>query len=132
MSDYTRPIRNTSDGAKLFLYKHAAPWPIYIYSLCGTLPTEVLDFTDYNLSFVKIFPNPSSGELTFQITSPDNINQYQLVILDNNAKEIMRQKINLSNDKYTIDVKILSSGTYFYSLCTKDKTYQSGKFIITK
>jgi len=105
---------------------------IYIYSLCGTLPENVFDFTYFNQSFVKIFPNPSSGTLTFQIIQPDNINEYELVILDNDAQEIRREKISHGIDKFVIDVSSFSSGTYFYSLCTKSKAYQSGKFILTK
>jgi hypothetical protein len=132
MSDYTRPIRNTSDGAKLFLYKQVQPAQIYIYSLCGELPTDVFDLAPTSEMFVKIFPNPASQTLTFQINPPDNINEYQLVILDNNAKEVGRQKINYSTNEYTIDVHNFSSGTYIYSLCTKNRAFQSGKFIVTK
>lgn len=131
LSDYTRPIRNTSAGAKLFLYK-TNTGAINIYSLCGSLPTEVLDFSSTNQSFVQLFPNPTSSTLTFQINPPDNMNDFDLVILDNTGREVQRQKVNFSNNKYTMDVTSLSGGMYFYSLCTKTKAYQSGKFIITK
>jgi hypothetical protein len=132
LSDIIKPIRNTSAGAKLFLHKGIANIDVHIYSLCGTLPEEVFDFMNINQSFVKIFPNPSSSSLTFQINLPDNINEYELVIWDNNAKEIKREKVNLRNDKHFIDISSFSSGTYYYSLCTKTKAYQSGKFILTK
>ncbi len=60
------------------------------------------------------------------------MNEYELMILDNNAKEIKREKINFRNANYSIDMTNCSSGTYYYSLCTKSKAYQSGKFILTK
>lgn len=131
LSDVIKPIRNTSAGAKLFLH-HGQGQAVNIYSLCGTLPEDVFDFTHLNQSFMKIFPNPTSSTLTFQITLPDNINEYELVVLDNNANEIKREKVGLGNDIHVIDVSNFSSGTYYYSLCTKSKSYQSGKFVLTK
>jgi len=128
-SDMIRPIVNTSGGAKLFLQKYPLLQPIYVYSLCGTLPEDIFDFALESQSFMKIFPNPSSGFMTFQISPPDNINEYELVILDNNAREMRREKVH-GNNTYTINVSDYSSGTYFYSLCTKSKSYQTGKFIL--
>lgn len=131
LSDIIRPIRNTSAGAKLFLHKGIGNQDVHIYSLCGTLPVEVFDFMNINQSFVKIFPNPTSNTISFQINLPDNINEYELVIHDNSSKEIKREQVN-SRMEMTIDVSNFSSGTYFYSLCTKNKAYQSGKFVLSK
>lgn len=128
------PIENTSAGAKLYLH-HASVGggqAVNIYSLCGNLPEEVFDLTHLSQSFVKIFPNPTANILTFQVILPDNVNECELVIVDNNAREIKREKIGLGYDKHIIDVSNFSSGTYYYSLCTKNKAYQSGKFIINK
>src|SRR5205085_290777 len=101
----------------------------FIYSLCGTVPDEVFDFRTIAHSYVKIFPNPTSNLLTFQITLPDNKNEYQLVILDSNGRELEREKVNALNQTFSVDVKNFSSGSYLYSLCTKSKTYQNGKFV---
>lgn len=132
-SDMVKPIINTSSGAKLFALKTAQPWTgdVYIYSLCGELPTSFLDYTDVNISFVKAFPNPSSGSMTFEINPPSNTQEYELVIFDNQSKVLKREKVTGGNYKCTLDLKNFSNGDYFYSLCTKDKSYQSGKFIIT-
>ncbi len=133
LTDILRPIRNTSSGAKLFLHIPGGNGQLTsIYSLCGTLHVDGFDFSEVNQSVVKLFPNPTTGSLTFQISAPDNVNEYELVIVDNNAKELRREKINLRNDKYVIDVSNFSSGIYYYSLCTKNKAYQSGKFVLNK
>lgn len=131
-SDIVEPIRNTSGGTKMFLQGYTGSSIIHIYSLCGNLPTTAIDFRNLNQSMLKVFPNPTSGTLTFQINTPDNINDYELVIFDTNAKEIRREKINSGNNNYIIDASSFSSGVYFYSLTTKDKPYKSGKFILTK
>jgi hypothetical protein len=60
------------------------------------------------------------------------MNEYELVIVDNSAREVKREKVNSLNINYSIDMRNYSSGTYYYSLCTKNKSYQSGKFILTK
>lgn len=132
MSDIIIPIRNTSSGTKLFLNKYNPSQQIFIYSLCGTLPNEIFDFATFNQSLIKIYPNPASNSLTFEFNLPDNINEYEIVILDNSAKEVIREKINIRKDRHIIDLSDFRSGTYYYSLCTKSKAYQSGKFIINK
>lgn len=133
-SDIIVPIRNTSDGTKLFLNKYDSTGrqKIHIYSLCGELPTKTIDLTFLKESLVKIFPNPTSGKLNFQVNLPDNKNKYELVILDNSAREIKRERIDYNKINYSIDVSSFDSGTYFYSICSKNGAYKSGKFILTK
>lgn len=126
-------IVNTSAGTKMVLTSYASGnEQNFIYSLCGTLPTDVYDLTQQHRSYVTVFPNPTSSTLTFKINPPDNKNEYELVIVDNNAREVKREKVNSQNRNYVINASNMSSGTYFYSLCTKNKSYQSGKFILTK
>ena len=129
--DWVKPIVNTSSGAKLFIirYNHQG---VQIYSLCGSVPTDIIDYTNINTSYVTIFPNPSSSSVTFDINPPDNAREYDLVILDNQSKVLSRKKIGIGDYHFQMDLKDYSSGEYFYSFCTKDKSYQSGKFILNK
>jgi hypothetical protein len=85
-----------------------------------------------NQPYVTVFPNPTSMKLTFQFTLPDNLNEYEIIILNSNAQEVKREKINSRCLEYIMDTDKLGSGTYYYSLCTKLKSYQSGKFTVTK
>jgi|GEM_PF-959415 len=135
MSDVIVPIRNTSNGTKLFLTKYnttTGAQEIYIYSLCDSLPTDIFDFKKSSQSFVKIFPSPSSRNLTFQINLPDNLNKYDLLIYDGNAREIRTKEINPWDAKYTLNMDEFSGGTYYYALRANGRTYQSGKFLLTK
>ena len=133
LSDAFRPIINTSDGTKLFLQKRNAGYvQLFIYSLCGTLSNDLFELKLKDETYVTVFPNPSSASLTFKINPPDNVNEYELVIFDSNAREVIREKVNSQNHNSIIYASDLSCGTYFYSLCSKSKSYQSGKFIITK
>lgn len=100
-ADWVKPLVNTSSGVKLFLQRPNAigNGAVYIYSLCGTVP-KVFDFIkdNTNLSYINIFPNPSSNSLTFEIHPPNNMEEFELVIVDNGAREIKREKINHWNN----------------------------------
>ncbi len=129
-----RPIINTSAGTKLLLQKYdprGQPEELY-YSLCGTLPESVYDFSQGNRSYVKVYPNPSSMLLNFEINAPNNQEEFQLIIFDVTGKEYNRVTLASAQYKYTMDVNTLSSGTYIYTLNAKNKVYQTGKFVITK
>jgi hypothetical protein len=131
-----RPILKTESGTKLVLMKTYASSSgarnFSIYSLCGTLPDDVYDFSSEQATYVKIFPNPSSMLLNFEINLPDNLNDYEFIIINNNSQVLRKQKIGVSDHSFSLDVKEYSSGTYYYSLASKIKVLQSGKFIITK
>ncbi len=127
------PIVNTSSGAKLFLQRYEPTHIVnmLVYSLCGTLPATVYNFPG-NGNYVKIYPNPATMVLNFEINAPNNQEEFDLVIFDITGKESNRVNIATTQNKYALDVSNLSSGTYIYSLTTKDKAYQTGKFVITK
>ncbi len=133
-SDFIQPIKNTSAGAKLFLQRPFSAYngKIFIYSLCGTLPLNILDFTLQRTSFVTVFPNPTSKSLTFRIIFPDNLNNYELVIKDILGREVENLNINVGKSEYTIEMSQYDNGTYFYSFCNQNKTYQTGKFLLIK
>jgi len=127
------PIVNTPSGAKLFLQRlePTGVLNLLVYSLCGTVPVSVYNFPG-NGNYVKIYPNPASMVLNFEINAPNNREEFDLVIFDATGKEYNRVNLASIQNKYALDVSKLSSGTYIYSLTTKDKAYQTGKFVITK
>ncbi len=134
-SNDVRPIYNTPEGAKLFLYPADSLGNFRyteIYSLCGTLPTnaEVIDAS--SSLHIKVFPNPTAMEINFEISPPNNFEKFELVIFDITGNEQKRESIRTGNNKITLDISTLSNGTYIYSLVSKGKTQESGKFIITK
>lgn len=128
LSDIIEPIKNTSAGAKLFLQRPNGK--IHIYSLCGTFTSGESGLHKRVQTIVKVFPNPTNNTLTFELNPPDNMNEYQLLIFDNNGQEIKREKPK--GNKHSIDVSQFSNGLYFYSLHSDNKILQSGKFVLTK
>jgi hypothetical protein len=125
----TKPIINTPLGAKLILGSfYSNDWSIY--SLCGTLPQTIDEFENGN-QYVQIYPNPSSRNIIFEIAAPSNIENYELTIYDALLQFVRKESIK-GRQKIILDNETLSSGPYYFSLQTKNKIIQAGKFIISK
>jgi hypothetical protein len=127
------PIMNTPNGAKLLLFNYNTNnffQNTYIYGLCGTLPDNITEINQSN-DFVKVFPNPTSNQINFEITAPSHSDEYELTIFNAAFQSIKTNSIK-GETKINLDVQPLSSGTYFYSLQNKNKVFQTGKFVITK
>jgi len=129
-------IVNTPEGTKLNLITYNYNNHSYdnsIYSLCGKLPeTQIpLELGSSNV-FVKVFPNPTSSNIQFQITCPNNFEEFDLVIFDSESKRINSSTINGVFNSLSLNCENFADGAYFYSLQNKNKVFQSGKFVISK
>jgi hypothetical protein len=134
-----RPILTTESGTKLLTMwaggSSTGHRPVSVYSLCGNLPlnSEMYEFPDDEMAdYIQIFPNPSSMQLNFKINLPDNIYSYELILLNSNSQEVHRKKLGTSESNFSIDVRNFSSGTYYYSLASKNRILKTGKFILNK
>ena len=135
------PIVNTSAGAKLFLFNYVDSNGNYdpngnqqtlVYSLCGSVPVGNSAVSHESNSFVKVFPNPFSKQVNFEITAPSHNEDYELTILNSAFQSIKTLPVKGTNYKMRLDGDMLSAGTYFYSLQSKSKIFQTGKFILAK
>jgi len=130
-----RAISNTPSGAKLFLLKadsSGALMAFDVYSLCGTLPEDVINLEAASNTFVKVFPNPAIGTTDFQFDLPGNIKKYELNIYNSAAEKIKTIRIQNATEKYHLDGNDLSSGLFFYTISADSKVLQNGKFILIK
>jgi len=131
-SIWTKPIFKTPTGTKLWLVQNCCTQDsLWVYGLCGELPTIVQD-NMLNESFVKVFPNPTSRIINFQITPPNNQEKFKLTIYSSSF-QVVDEK-NLTERNYQIDLNShpLSAGTYLFDLRADNKIFQTGKFIITR
>jgi hypothetical protein len=72
-------------------------------------PIRSVRITDYTLTEISIYPNPTQGELIIDITSPVRQNVI-IQILDLNGRFIQEQE--LKSSKNTIDINHLHKGNY--------------------
>lgn len=103
---------------------------------------KIIDFDDsYDLSEVltmdcknidvKVYPNPTNGEVNINFSNIDPNENMKLEIFDILGKSIVQQKINNNNTTHTIDLKSLelATGTYFIRINDNDRIYGDYKVI---
>ena len=111
--------------------------------ILGGVPNTYVSLKEYNQlvnSPYIAFPNPFSNFTTINIDFPISVvsgAEFNLSILDQLGQEVSSQvaydiKENNKGSAITINNLSLSSGMYFYSLTSKDKTIAQGKFTISK
>lgn len=96
------------------------------------IPTTIKDLTSKKNSLLKIYPNPSKGNITIDIYVEQN-NQYTIEIIDLRGKVILK-KPSLPIDQngilsYNFDLHIMDPGLYFI-LCKESS--RIGQRLITK
>ena len=135
-----RPILETENGAKLVIMRDyqtsTGAKNISIYSLCGSLPNGIDENgslqENSSQQYVMLYPNPGLNQVTFDITLPDNLNDYSLNVIDSNSRLVGRTKVDKINSHFSIDTSSLTNGTYFFTLSSIKFHLQSGEFIISK
>lgn len=75
---------------------------------------------------IKVFPNPSSSEVTF--ASGTEVKNALLKIYDVNGKEV--KEINFSGMQVTLEKGNLETGIYFYQVLSGSEIIGSGKLIL--
>jgi hypothetical protein len=128
------PIMNTPAGAKMYFFTHDSigMTHVLVYGLCDVLPETIVETDQSSFSYVKVYPNPSTHYVRFDIILPSNFEEYELSILNSNFQVIKSEVINGLKTQVILDDELLSSGTYFYLLQRKNKVFQTGKFIIKR
>lgn len=133
-SDDIRPIVNTSSGTKLFLQTFKLGYSqIFIYSLCGSLPTKTTEMSVLSEEGISLnlFPNPSTGIVNLDIQVPANLKTAELdFLIFNNYGQILKVSKIKNKDLHAIDVSYFQNGIYFYKIISKNNSYHVGKFII--
>ena len=93
-------------------------------NVCPVVTAVITRKSNINSQF-SIYPNPSSGEFTFQFNEFDT--NYRLKVFSSKGQEI--QNVIVMNDELTIDLSSFSKGIYFYTIIENDAIVQLGKLI---
>ena len=89
-------------------------------------PSVILEFEG---RMVRVFPNPSNGELHIasDISNEQN-GSFQFVLYNSNGSEVMRS--NLQGAENSLNLSSMNSGVYFYSVESENKHSIKQKLIL--
>lgn len=94
---------------------------------------DIMKFPNHDIRIVKVFPNPSSGIVRFQIKT-DKISYVLLIIYDNlgqKVETIFNGILNKGINNVTWGPFVIPNGIYYYKVILDSKS-ESGNVIIMK
>lgn len=78
----------------------------------------------------EVYPNPSQGPLNFSITLDGSVAEPRLTVYDQQGRLVWEKGSLSQKEKVVINDGELRAGLYMYQIVGKDRTYQSGQFVI--
>lgn len=109
---------NPKAGSELFIDE---------FSFTGTLQAPDVSISDNKITrHTKAYPNPASGQVTFQL--PENAET--LAIFDVTGRNL--GSATLSDTRYILNVAAYPTGIYFYQVKSKESTISSGRFSVLR
>jgi hypothetical protein len=88
--------------------------------------TNVNDYN--NSSSIKLYPNPSDGKISIQISDDMTFdNNLELTIVNALGQSIKKTSITSHHSELELD---LASGLYFFKISNTNKAFKSGKLQI--
>ena len=132
-SVYQKPIVNTPNGTKLFLSdnKYSGQDSLYVYSLCGNVPVSIKEMSTQE-KVVSVYPNPSSDKINFDFNLPIKSGNLKLIIYNSLFKRVKEVNLDENCIHFYLNNNEFIGGSYFFELRSKDKVYETGKFVISK
>lgn len=79
---------------------------------------------------IDIFPNPTAGQLNFQIETSDGSKSY-LGSIYNQLGELVEQAQVIPGKMYSYDASVLANGVYYLKITTNKNTYTQ-QFVVSK
>jgi hypothetical protein len=127
------PIYNTSSGTKMIL--SLGNGDANVYSLAGTLSSGIVanpnsEFNQLRTSFA--YPNPTNSSTKIDYTLPNGITKGEIVFYDTQGKEVKRFNVDNTFNSLLVSTEDLQSGTYYYSLQTRQGVSGAKKLVTVK
>lgn len=102
-----------------------------LFSLYGVAQSKTPSETEERSKIVKVYPNPASSKINFQIQQHNNGSNFDLIVYNFLGKQVDRLK-NI-NSNTTLDLGTYYSGVYIFQLRDpRGNLIESGKFNVLK
>jgi hypothetical protein len=104
---------------------------ICLLSFQGKAQSNKLPFDNGGNKIVKLYPNPASSRINFELQHPNNDQVYDLIVFNFLGKQI--DQIKNVNARTTVELDKYYSGIYIFQLRDRQGTLiESGKFNVVK
>ena len=121
------PIYNTPQGTKLILSKQNGD--ALIYSLGGTLTTQIQELDPSFDLLSNAFPNPTQQFVTIPYQLPQGESSASIHLYNQQGQLIETYTVDATFSELIIETSNLKSGTYYYELQTQSGQAQRRKLI---
>jgi hypothetical protein len=121
------PIYNTPQGTKLILSKQNGD--ALIYSLGGTLTTQIEELDPTLNLLSNAFPNPTQQFVTIPYQLPQGETNASLHLYNQQGQLIQTYTVDATFSELIIQTSDLKSGNYYYELKTQSGQVQSKKLV---
>jgi len=89
------------------------------------------DNSNSNLNFYKIYPNPSSSEVSVEFA--DNILETtQFILINTTGQEVLIKSIPVGQKSFKFNISSFDPGVYHYQLSANNKYVLHGKLVIIR
>ncbi len=110
---------------------HAGNYPdFWVFEIIDTSTNIINNIT--NDKAIKVYPNPATDYVVFEIPSSIPQNRGKNIILINDVFGQVVETLPIKNEKTVWDTREMSSGTYFYCIQSGLNTIERGKILILK
>lgn len=100
---------------------------------CWASPVVSIEDKMLPSSFIKIYPNPASTQITIEGPSNQFTNETELVICNSIGKRILKKKIIMNSyGIFNLNVEYLPSGIYFIIVIQNNQELLTKKFVISR
>lgn len=129
-------ITNTPSGAVMRLINYQGSSPVTkVYQLCGkytgiqkvekgNMPSDFGEYLNY--------PNPTYDETRIDYKLPKGVHQAELILFNEEGKEVHRYRLDDTFDNLIIDTQDLAAGIYSYSMLSNYKMEKGGRIVVVK
>jgi len=94
---------------------------------------NVVAIDENSLSSIQvsdIYPNPATNYINLDYSLPKEIESANIAIYNVLGSVVMKQQVELMNNKFRMDISELDGGVYFYSLLLNGESYITKKLVI--
>lgn len=124
---------NTNEGTKMILdvyYIDDGKYSFDMYSLAGSVPTDMKSAVGKSDNYLNVFPVPASDYVNMDFKLAGDQNSGEIEVIDQQGRTVQRLRVDKNQGTLRMPVKNYSNGIYFYKLNSKRGAPRTAKVLV--